>query len=68
MIKDEVEHLREDCREANFSMLSSEEYNAMSLRLTTEEAFHFFPAWVSHLIGRYPSSEDIDEIRMRVWL
>jgi len=40
IIKDEIEHLRNNCRECNFSKLTDSQYNEMSLRLTTEEAFN----------------------------
>lgn len=46
IIKNEVEHLRMDCREANFSKLTDRQYREMSLRLTSEEAFYsHVPEW-----------------------
>lgn len=43
LITDEVEHLRNDCREANVSKLTNRQYSEMLLRLTTEEAFYSYP-------------------------
>lgn len=42
IIKNEVEHLRNDCRDANVSKLTDYQYNEMLLRLTTEEAFYSY--------------------------
>ncbi len=42
IIKNEVEHLRNDCRNANVSKLTDYQYNEMLLRLTTEEAFYSY--------------------------
>lgn len=42
IIKDEIAHMEGDCRDANVSHLTEQEYNEMLLRLTTEEAFYCF--------------------------
>lgn len=42
IIKNEVEHLKNDCMNTNISKLSQQQYNSMLLKLTTEEAFYTY--------------------------